>query len=105
MIYLGTLVGSQFQALEGGLAIALPCPADDPDADGHALLVVGYWTLTEADVATFSAAGMTVAVGDTLYRVQNSWSETWDANGECWASAAWLRACGELHPLVPAKAA
>jgi hypothetical protein len=83
-IYLGTQVGSAFENLGNGM-IAQPDPANDTSGGGHALLIVGH--RTNAD-------------GTYDWLIQNSWGETWDENGECWASTAWVVACWELHPLL-----
>ena len=88
-VYLGTQVGQAFEQL-GGTTIAQPDPANDPNGGGHALALVGYRTASD---------------GSRQFRVQNSWGESWDDAGECWASLAWLQACWELHPLVPASPA
>jgi hypothetical protein len=83
-IYLGTQVGQAFMSLQGA-TVAQPDPANDPNGGGHALEIVGYKTLDD---------------GTIIVLVENSWGESWDDNGECWASLAWVGACWELHPLV-----
>ncbi len=89
VIYLGAQVGAQFQGLTGD-EVAIPDPANDPEGGGHALLIVGYRTAPEG--------------GPVEVRVENSWGESWDSAGECWATLAWVAACWELHPLLPVAA-
>ena len=86
IVYLGTQVGQAFEQLAGAM-VAQPDPANDPNAGGHALDIVGYRTMPD---------------GSRQFKVQNSWGESWDEAGECWASLAWVQACWELHPLLPA---
>jgi C1A family cysteine protease len=86
IVYLGTEIGQAFEQLQGA-TVAQPDPnANDPNGGGHALIIVGYRTMAD---------------GSRQFKVQNSWGETWDENGECWASLAWCAACWELHPLLP----
>jgi hypothetical protein len=85
VVYLGTQVGAAFEQLAGE-TVAVPDPANDTSGGGHALIIVGYRTASD---------------GSRQFRVQNSWGESWDENGECWASLAWVQACWELHPLLP----
>lgn len=84
-VYLGTQVGQAFEKLDGA-TVAQPDPANDPNGGGHALALVGYRAASDAS---------------RQFRVQNSWGESWDDAGECWASLAWLQACWELHPILP----
>jgi hypothetical protein len=89
VVYLGTEVGQAFESLSGD-TVAQPDPvANDPNGGGHALIIVGYRT---------NAAGV------REFKVQNSWSVTWDLQGTCWVSLAWCAACWELHPLLPIPA-
>ena len=83
-IYLGTVVGQNFFNDGGGMVIG-PDPENDPQAGGHALLIVGHRTNPN---------------GVRNFKVENSWGELWDDAGECWASEEWVAACYELHPLV-----
>ena len=83
-LVVGVRVGRAFETLAGS-QVAVPDPASDPDAGGHALLVVGYRTMHDDSIQ---------------FRVENSWGETWDDAGECWASLAWLASCDEIHPLI-----
>ena len=83
-VYLGTEVGAAFEDLGGGV-VAQPTPASDTSGGGHALLIVGH--RTNAD-------------GTRDFKVENSWGESWDERGECWASLAWVAACWELYPLA-----
>ena len=85
VVYLGTQVGQAFEQLQGQ-TVAQPDPANDPNAGGHALIIVGYRTMPDKT---------------RQFKVQNSWGESWDEAGECWASLAWCAACWELHPLLP----
>lgn len=96
VLYVGTQVGAQFQSLTGQFAIAVPTPSTDLTGGGHALVVVGYVVIGVEQSAAYG-----LPVGTVLFRVENSWSESWDSNGECWASREWLAACGEIHPLLP----
>ena len=82
-VYLGTEVGAAFEDLGAGM-VAQPTPANDTSGGGHALVIVGH--RTNAD-------------GSRDFRVQNSWGESWDEAGECWASLAWVAATWELYPL------
>ena len=89
VVYLGTEVGQAFEQLAGA-TVAQPDPdPNDPNGGGHALIITGYRTMAD---------------GSRQFRVQNSWGETWDDDGECWASLAWVQACWELHPLLPVAA-
>ena len=83
-IYLGTLVDYAFEELQGQ-TVAQPTPPTEPDAGGHALTLCGVRTMPD---------------GSRQFRVENSWGESWDEAGECWATLAWVAACSELHPCV-----
>jgi hypothetical protein len=85
-VLVATEVGEAFDGLAGD-AVAQPDSATDPKGGGHALLIVGHRPLAGAP-------------GRWQFRLANSWGESWDDNGECWASEAWVRACWELHPLI-----
>ena len=89
VVYLGTEVGQAFEQLNGA-TVAQPDPdPNDPNGGGHALIITGYRTMPD---------------GSRQFRVQNSWGESWDDSGECWASLAWVQATWELHPLLPLAA-
>ena len=83
-VWLGTLVGSAFQALQAG-DVAQPCPDSDTTAGGHALYISGF---------------RTNAAGEYEFRVENSWGTGWCDNGAGWASQAWLLASWDLWPWV-----
>ena len=84
VVYLGTQVGQAFEQLQGQ-TVAQPDPANDPNAGGHALIIVG-------------TARCRTRRGNSRCRTLG---ESWDEAGECWASLAWCAACWELHPLLP----
>jgi Papain family cysteine protease len=86
VVYLGTEVGQAFEQLQGQTVAQPDTVANDPNGGGHALIIVGYRTMPD---------------GTRQFKVQNSWGESWDDAGECWASLAWCAACWELHPLLP----
>jgi len=86
VIYLGTEVGQAFESLSGDTVAEPDTVPNDPNGGGHALIIVGY---------------RTNAAGAREFKVQNSWSVSWDLQGTCWVSLAWCAACWELHPLLP----
>jgi hypothetical protein len=87
-VWLGTEVGQQFQTLTGDTEAQPDSVPNDPNGGGHALFIVAYRTLPD---------------GSREYRVINSWGDSWDENGECWASGAWVRGCWELHAIGVTK--
>lgn len=84
-IYLGTEVGDQFENLSGDTEAQPDTIENDPDGGGHALVILGYRPAPD---------------GSREYLVINSWGESWDTDGTCWASGAWVKACWELHTIA-----
>ena len=85
-VLVGGRVGAAFEELEGDVD-AQPDAPDDPQGGGHALLIVGHRPLASS-------------AGHYEFRLANSWGSSWDEDGECWASEAFVRSLWELHPLT-----
>ena len=83
-IYIAAVVGDAFEVLAGA-TVAQPADPNDPSDGGHMLALVGVRTMPD---------------GSRQFRIENSWGESWDDGGECWASLAWVAACSELHVCI-----
>ena len=85
-VLVGGEVGAAFEGLEGDQD-AQPDDPSDPDGGGHALLICGHRPLVGS-------------AGHFEFRLCNSWGSSWDEDGECWASEAFVLGLWELHPLT-----
>jgi Papain family cysteine protease len=80
-VWIGALVGEQYQRLRAG-EVAGPCPLDDPSAGGHAQGLMGYDTVA----------------GQRQWTILNSWGKDWAKGGYGLVSDAFVATSWSLLP-------